>query len=86
MKVEHASEKSTERNPAVVRLLSSLPESTASAWAKFVPGALAETNERNLVPPATGYTNATGSSSDDEDTDFRDMQFPPESALQQVKQ
>ena len=45
---------------------------------------LAETNEKNTIIPATSYSAAnTLTSSEDDDSDFREIQFQSES-LQQV--
>ena len=69
-------------SPLLRRLLAALPEETQAAWAALAAGRLAETNTANELKPAAEEKRAL--SSDDEDTDFRDIQFPQESALQQV--
>ena len=46
-------------------------------------GRLAETNERNKIIPPAQYANKH-SSSDDEDSDFKDIAFPQESSSAQV--
>lgn len=68
----------------VTQLMGKLPESTSTNWAKFTKGKLADINERNKIVPATSYSNAL-SSSEDDDAEFRDLQFPQEAALQQVR-
>ncbi len=55
---------------------------------KIIPvliiGKLAEINVRNTIIPASSYTSNKLSSSEDDDSDFRDIQFPQESSIQQV--
>jgi len=71
-------------SPLLRRLLAALPEETQAAWAALAAGRLAETNTLNELKPATEDKRTL--SSDDEDTDFRDIQFPQESALQQMQE
>lgn len=64
-----------------------LPESTQSNWDRFVKTWLNETNEKNTIIPPSSYASAShNSTSEDDDADFKDLQFPQESALQQVKE
>ena len=62
---------------------SQYPQETKDNWEKFVTGRLAETNERNKIIPPAQYANKH-SSSDDEDSDFKDIAFPQESSTAQV--
>jgi hypothetical protein len=45
----------------------------------------AEVNDRNTIVPLNSYSSNAMSSSEDDDSDFRDIHFPQESALQQVR-
>ncbi len=67
----------------VTEQMEKLPESTTANWSKFRQGKLAEINERNTIVPAASYSNAM-SSSEDDDAEFRDLQFPQAASLQQV--
>ena len=60
-----------------------LPEETSESWADFVGNQLKDMNEKNTIIPASSYVNEV-SSNEDDDSDFRDLHFPQESALQQV--
>jgi hypothetical protein len=62
-----------------------MPEEMREKWEKFISGKLADTNERNTIIPASSY-NTKMSSSEDDDSDFRDIPFPQESNIQQVRQ
>ena len=64
------------------RILCRLPAETQSSWKSICSGRLQETNSANELKPAVEEKRTL--SSDDEDTDFRDIQFPQDSALQQV--
>merc|ERR1719153_1644094 len=52
-----------------------------SSWTSITTGKLHTTNLANELKPATEEKRTV--SSDDEDSDFRDIQFPQDSALQQ---
>ncbi len=65
--------------------MSRLEDSTREKWSHFVSGKLAETNERNTIVPVSSYSSKAMSSSEDDDADFRDINFPQETALQQVR-
>ena len=41
-------------------------------------------NKRNTIVPASSYASAMHDSSEDDDAEFRNLQFPQEVALQQV--
>ena len=60
-----------------------LPEETSGSWNDFVGKQLKDMNEKNKIIPASSYVNEI-SSNEDDDSDFRDLHFPQESALQQV--
>ena len=64
--------------------MKALPESTRESWAAFVSGRLSEVNQRNMIVPASSYASAMHDSSEDDDAEFRNLQFPQEVALQQV--
>ena len=66
------------------KLMSQLDEGTREQWMSFVAGKLAEVNERNTIVPVSSFSSKPMSSSEDDDADFRDINFPQESALQQV--
>ncbi len=66
-------------------LMAKLDDSTREKWSLFVSGRLAHVNERNTIVPHNSYSSNAMSSSEDEDTDFKDVTFPQESSLQQVR-
>lgn len=66
----------------LLQMFAKLPEETQSSWSEVTTGRLADTNKMNEVKPSTDDKRTL--SSDDEDSDFRDIQFPQDSALQQV--
>jgi len=68
----------------LLQLLAKLPEETQTSWAAVTGGRLADTNKMNEVKPSTDDKRTL--SSDDEDSDFRDIQFPQDSALQQMQE
>ena len=67
----------------LLQLLARLPAETQASWKTICSGRLMETNSANELKPAVEEKRTL--SSDDEDTDFRDIQFPQDSALQQVE-
>lgn len=64
--------------------MSKLPESTSEKWNKLVSGTLLQLNKLNEIKPT--HEDKRNSSSDDEDADFRDINFPQDTALQQMQQ
>jgi hypothetical protein len=64
--------------------MSQLDSSTRDQWTSFVEGKLAEVNERNTIVPVNSY-ESKGMSSSEDDGDFTGINFPQESALQQVR-
>ena len=68
----------------IVEQMKALPESTRESWNDFVSGRLSEVNKRNMIVPASSYASAMHDSSEDDDAEFRNLQFPQEVALQQV--
>jgi len=66
----------------LLQLVAKLPEETQETWNSIVSGKLAETNKMNEIKPATDEKRIM--SSDDEDSDFRDIQFPQDSVLEKV--
>ena len=65
----------------LLQLLAQSPEETQASWKGLVNGRLKETNELNEVKPAWEVKRTMSS---DEDSDFRDIQLPHDSVLQQV--
>jgi len=68
----------------LLQLVAKLPEETQTSWGAVTTGRLADTNKMNEVKPSTDDKRTL--SSDDEDSDFRDIQFPQDSALQQMQE
>ena len=65
-------------------LMSRLDSSKLDLWTSFVSDKLSEINERTKCIPVSSCSSKQMSSSEDDDADFRDINFPQESALQQV--
>ena len=65
----------------LLQLLAKLPEETLETWAAIVDGKLTETNKMNEIKPADEKRTL---SSDDEDSDFTDINFPQDSVLEKV--
>jgi len=65
----------------LLQLMAKLPEETQSRWTAITTGRLQETNTLNELKPATEEKRTL--SSDDDDEHFKDIHFPPDSALQQ---
>ncbi|XP_030849892.1 serine/threonine-protein phosphatase 6 regulatory subunit 3-like isoform X2 [Strongylocentrotus purpuratus] len=59
-----------------------IPEDVREKWSSFLAGSLAETNKRNLVELVG--THPLHSSSEDDDSDFKDIDFGKDTALQQA--
>ncbi|XP_041452558.1 serine/threonine-protein phosphatase 6 regulatory subunit 3-like isoform X1 [Lytechinus variegatus] len=59
-----------------------IPEEVREKWSSFQAGSLAETNKRNLVELVG--THPLHSSSEDDDSDFKDIDFGKDTALQQA--
>jgi len=68
----------------LLKEMSKLPESTSEKWNKLVSGTLVQLNKLNEIKPTD--EDKRNSSSDDEDADFRDINFPQDTALQQMQQ
>merc|ERR1712142_881973 len=68
----------------LLQLIAKLPEETQSSWNTITTGRLVETNKMNEVKSTTDEKRTL--SSDDEDSDFSDIQFPQDSALQQMQE
>jgi hypothetical protein len=82
--MQHHAENKTLCHDFVIELMQKLPEQSRSGWESFVSGKLAEINEKNTIVPATSYSAGTTlTSSEDDDSDFREIQFQSES-LQQI--
>ena len=65
----------------LLQLIAKLPEETQETWAGIVEGKLTETNKINEIKPTEEKRTL---SSDDEDSDFTDIQFPQDTALEKV--
>ena len=65
----------------LLQLLAKLPEETQETWAGIVEGKLTETNKLNEIKPTEEKRTL---SSDDEDSDFTDIQFPQDTVLEKV--
>ncbi|CAG5120318.1 unnamed protein product [Candidula unifasciata] len=63
-------------------LFNGLSQDVKDRWEAFVAGSLAEVNKKNAIELMRGRTLA--SSSEDDDTDFKDIPFPQDSAMQQA--
>jgi len=83
--MQHHVENRTNCHDLVERIMKQLPESLVTSWTGFVEGQLADTNERNTIVPANSYTANSGrhtDSSEDDDSDFREIQFHSETMQQ----
>ena len=68
----------------LLQLFAKLPEETQDSWKKITEGRLVEVNNLNEIKPATEDKRTL--SSDDDDADFHDIQFPQDSAaLEKVR-
>ena len=65
----------------LLQLIAKLPEETQETWTGIVEGKLTETNKINEIKPTEERRTL---SSDDEDSDFTDIQFPQDTALEKV--
>merc|ERR1711971_796874 len=68
----------------LLQLMAKLPEETQASWAAITTGRLQETNTLNELKPASDDKRTL--SSDDDDEHFKDIHFPPDSALQQMQE
>nr|XP_042703290.1 serine/threonine-protein phosphatase 6 regulatory subunit 1 [Chrysemys picta bellii] len=84
-RIANALVQSSEKGPHVAlvgQLLKELPEEEQERWEKFVSGPLAETNKKNVVDLVNMHN--LHSSSDDEENDLKEFNFPQEAVLQQA--
>ncbi|XP_074872293.1 serine/threonine-protein phosphatase 6 regulatory subunit 1 isoform X3 [Carettochelys insculpta] len=84
-RIANALVQSCEKGPHAAllgRLLQELPEEEREHWERFVSGPLAETNKKNVVDLVS--VRRLHSSSDDEEGDLRELNFPQEAGLQQA--
>jgi len=73
----------TASNRIIVnQLFDKLPDEVQTKWTEIISGKLANINKTNEIPPSR--ENKRNPSSDD-DSDFRDIQFPQDTALQQMQ-
>ncbi|XP_048765109.2 serine/threonine-protein phosphatase 6 regulatory subunit 3-like isoform X3 [Ostrea edulis] len=73
-----------ENSDLVKDQIAELPEEVRERWDNFVAGALSDVNKRNTVESMR--SRPLTSSSDDEESDFRDIPFPQDAAMQQLQQ
>ena len=66
----------------LLQLLAKCPSETQDQWNGIVSGKLTDKNKMNEIKPASEDKRLA--SSDDEDSDFRDIQFPQDSVLEKV--
>ncbi|XP_042328878.1 serine/threonine-protein phosphatase 6 regulatory subunit 1 isoform X3 [Sceloporus undulatus] len=66
----------------VKQLLKELPEEEQEQWERFVSGPLSETNKKNTVDLVNMHN--LHSSSDDDENDLKEFNFPQEAVLQQA--
>ncbi|XP_054848685.1 serine/threonine-protein phosphatase 6 regulatory subunit 1 isoform X4 [Eublepharis macularius] len=66
----------------IKQLLKELPEDEQEQWEKFVSGPLSETNKKNTVDLVNMHN--LHSSSDDDENDLKEFNFPQEAVLQQA--
>ncbi|XP_078664250.1 serine/threonine-protein phosphatase 6 regulatory subunit 3-like isoform X21 [Branchiostoma floridae x Branchiostoma belcheri] len=66
----------------VKEIFKEVPEDYRERWETFVSGSLAEINKKNTVDLVGSHP--LHSSSEDDDSDFKDIPFPPDSSLQQA--
>ncbi|KAG8568004.1 hypothetical protein GDO81_013861 [Engystomops pustulosus] len=69
-------------NVLIGQLVKELPEDQQEQWESFVSGSLTDTNKKNTVDLVN--TRNMHSSSDDEDSDLKEFNFPQEAVLQQA--
>lgn len=84
-KIANAVVQSSEKgsNTALIgQLIKEFPDEQQERWDGFISGSLADTNKKNTVDLVN--TRNMHSSSDDEDSDLKEFNFPQEAVLQQA--
>lgn len=84
-KIANAVVQSSEKgsNTALIgELIKEFPDEQQERWESFISGSLADTNKKNTVDLVN--TRNMHSSSDDEDGDLKEFNFPQEAVLQQA--
>lgn len=71
-----------ENSELVKEYLKEIPEEYRNKWSTFVSSTLAETNKQNTIELVQGHP--LHSSSEDDDTDFRDLPFNHDAVMQQA--
>ncbi|XP_056399878.1 serine/threonine-protein phosphatase 6 regulatory subunit 1 isoform X3 [Hyla sarda] len=66
----------------ISQLIKELPDEQQERWESFISGSLTDTNKKNTVDLVN--TRNMHSSSDDEDSDLKEFNFPQEAVLQQA--
>uniref|UniRef100_A0A8C5MTT5 Protein phosphatase 6 regulatory subunit 1 n=1 Tax=Leptobrachium leishanense TaxID=445787 RepID=A0A8C5MTT5_9ANUR len=84
-KIANALVQSSEKGPNVTliaQLIKDLSEEEQEKWDNFITGSLTETNKKNTVDLVN--TRNMHSSSDDDESDLKEFNFPQEAVLQQA--
>ncbi|XP_077115670.1 serine/threonine-protein phosphatase 6 regulatory subunit 1 isoform X1 [Ranitomeya variabilis] len=84
-KIANALVQSSEKGPnnaLINQLIKEFPDEQQERWESFISGSLTETNKKNTVDLVN--TRNMHSSSDDEDNDLKEFNFPQEAVLQQA--
>ncbi|XP_075696038.1 serine/threonine-protein phosphatase 6 regulatory subunit 1 isoform X2 [Rhinoderma darwinii] len=84
-KIANALVQSSEKGPntsLISQLIKEFPDEQQERWENFISGSLTETNKKNTVDLVN--TRNMHSSSDDEDSDLKEFNFPQEAVLQQA--
>ncbi|XP_066463848.1 serine/threonine-protein phosphatase 6 regulatory subunit 1 isoform X1 [Eleutherodactylus coqui] len=84
-KIANALVQSSEKGPnteLIIQLVKELSDEQQEQWESFISGSLTETNKKNTVDLVN--TRNMHSSSDDEDSDLKEFNFPQEAVLQQA--
>ncbi|BFZ09907.1 hypothetical protein BsWGS_12946 [Bradybaena similaris] len=68
----------------VKEIYNGLSQDVRDKWEAFVAGSLAEVNKKNTIELMRSHPLA--SSSEDDDSDFKDIPFPQDTAMQQLQQ
>ncbi|XP_029650351.1 serine/threonine-protein phosphatase 6 regulatory subunit 3 isoform X3 [Octopus sinensis] len=71
-----------ENSELIKEYLKEIPEEYRNKWTTFVSSTLAETNKQNTIELVQGHP--LHSSSEDDDTDFRDLPFNQDAVMQQA--
>ncbi|XP_044137655.1 serine/threonine-protein phosphatase 6 regulatory subunit 1 isoform X2 [Bufo gargarizans] len=84
-KIANSLVQSSEKGPNtafISQLLKELPDEQQERWESFISGSLTDINKKNTIDLVN--TRNMHSSSDDEDSDLKEFNFPQEAVLQQA--